>query len=101
MSDEKLHAFQLYYDRLPDEAKISNDRATAWLFWFHGWEASLTAERERADKLAEALKKYANKDNWRQRDVTSGDFGWFMLGNAGWDIADAALAAHKQARKGE
>ena len=55
-------------------------------------ESALAAERARADKLAAALEIYATPDTWRQKDTRTGAFDWFLRGNAGWDIAQAALA---------
>jgi hypothetical protein len=51
--------------------------------------AALTVENR---ELRAALELYASSDNWRQKDTRTGAFDWFLRGNAGWDIADAALA---------
>lgn len=51
----------------------------------------LETKRER-DALRAALEIYATPDNWRQKDTRTGAFDWFLRGNAGWDIAQAALA---------
>jgi hypothetical protein len=52
----------------------------------------IIGDGQRIRELVAALKQYATKDNWNQKDMQSGHFDWFMLGNAGWDIAEAALS---------
>lgn len=80
MSDKKLEAFQMYYDGLDDFQKLNNVRATAWLFWFHGWDAGIAALetenaalRAQADKLAEALEEARVKVNSRAINLEDND----------------------------
>jgi len=47
----------------------------------------LVAENAR---LREALAKYADRDNWGERDL--GDFEVWNYGGNGWEVAEAALA---------
>jgi hypothetical protein len=73
--------------------------------WIHGLRAENTkligAEqdaqyyKDRHTELRTALEIYANKDNWNQKDMQTGAFDWFMRGNAGWEIAEAALKNNK------
>lgn len=47
--------------------------------------------RRENQELRKALEIYATPDNWRQKDLRTGQFDWFLRGNAGWDIAQRAL----------